>query len=547
MAQIQIKRGLETNLVIGASGEPLWTTDTKKLFISDGVSNYQLQNLITLTTIGTSGVATLIANVLNIPNYASSTGTVETISVATINGFAGTSDGDPANPELTIFTTETGILKGNGTAISAAISGTDYIAGGSGIANEIAYFTATGVVNSLAVATYPSLTELTYLKGITSAIQTQINAKGVGSVTSVAQSFTGGLISVGGSPVTTNGTLALTVAGTSGGIPYFSSSSAWASSAALSANALMIGGGAGATPSTITTGIGVLTALGVNVGSVGSFVILNGVLGTPSSGTLTNCTFPTLNQNTSGSAASLSISGQTGLLTFVGLTNTNRAKTVRDAADTILELGGSYTPTGNWSSLTMITPVLGTPTSGNLANCTFPTLNQNTTGTAAALTTARTVGGVNFDGTANIVPQTIQTINEATDTTCFPLFITTAGTQSLQPLNNAGFIYNSNTNALTATTFIGALTGTASGNLVSGGALGTPSSGTLTNTTGLPLTTGLIGGTWKTIYTDGSGVVVELALGASGKVLTTNGASSAPTWETPTGGANNPLMVQIFS
>ena len=36
---------------------------------------------------------------------------------------------------------------------------------------------------------------------------------------------------------------------------------------------------------------------------------------------------------------------------------------------------------------------------------------------------------------------------------------------------------------VTATTFVGALTGTASGNLVSGGALGTPSSGTLTNCT----------------------------------------------------------------
>ena len=30
------------------------------------------------------------------------------------------------------------------------------------------------------------------------------------------------------------------------------------------------------------------------------------------------------------------------------------------------------------------------------------TLNQDTTGTATALTTARTIGGVSFDGTANI-------------------------------------------------------------------------------------------------------------------------------------------------
>jgi hypothetical protein len=35
---------------------------------------------------------------------------------------------------------------------------------------------------------------------------------------------------------------------------------------------------------------------------------------------------------------------------------------------------------------TLIAPILGTPTSGNLANCTFPTLNQNTTGTAATAT-----------------------------------------------------------------------------------------------------------------------------------------------------------------
>lgn len=38
------------------------------------------------------------------------------------------------------------------------------------------------------------------------------------------------------------------------------------------------------------------------------------------------------------------------------------------------------------TSPTFTTPLLGTPTSGNLANCTFPTLNQNTTGSAATFT-----------------------------------------------------------------------------------------------------------------------------------------------------------------
>ena len=51
---------------------------------------------------------------------------------------------------------------------------------------------------------------------------------------------------------------------------------------------------------------------------------------------------------------------------------------------------------------TFISPILGTPSSGNLANCTFPTLNQNTTGSAATLTTSRNIQGVAFNGSANI-------------------------------------------------------------------------------------------------------------------------------------------------
>ena len=56
---------------------------------------------------------------------ASGSGTVTAISVATANGFAGTSSGG-ATPIITLTTPITGILKGNGTAISAATAGTDY-------------------------------------------------------------------------------------------------------------------------------------------------------------------------------------------------------------------------------------------------------------------------------------------------------------------------------------------------------------------------------------------------------------------------------------
>ena len=67
-----------------------------------------------------------------------------------------------------------------------------------------------------------------------------------GTVTSVAQTFTGGIVSVAGSPITSSGTLALTVAGTSGGVPYFSSGSAWASTAAGSSGQYLKSNGASA-------------------------------------------------------------------------------------------------------------------------------------------------------------------------------------------------------------------------------------------------------------------------------------------------------------
>jgi len=72
-------------------------------------------------------------------------------------------------------------------------------------------------------------------------------AGGTGTVTSVG--WTGGIVSVG-TPTTTP---AFTIAGTSGGIPYFSSGTAWASSGALTANALVVGGGAGNAPTVLAS------------------------------------------------------------------------------------------------------------------------------------------------------------------------------------------------------------------------------------------------------------------------------------------------------
>ena len=61
--------------------------------------------------------------------------------------------------------------------------------------------------------------------------------------------------------------------GTSGGVLGFTASGTIASSALLAANSLMVGGGAGATPSTVTTGTGVVTALSNAPNTSGGFAL----------------------------------------------------------------------------------------------------------------------------------------------------------------------------------------------------------------------------------------------------------------------------------
>jgi hypothetical protein len=61
------------------------------------------------------------------------------MSMATANGFAGTYSGTA----LTVSTTITGLLKGNGTAISAATAGTDYVIPSGSITGTAGNITAT--------------------------------------------------------------------------------------------------------------------------------------------------------------------------------------------------------------------------------------------------------------------------------------------------------------------------------------------------------------------------------------------------------------------
>ena len=97
-------------------------------------------------------------------------------------------------------------------------------------------------------------------------------------------------------------------AGTSGGIPAYTGATTIASSGVLAANSLMKGGGAGVAPSTITTGAGVITALGIAPDASGGFSTLRKYSGSLS---LNNASFSgvqTFAVTVTGAAAGDSVS-----------------------------------------------------------------------------------------------------------------------------------------------------------------------------------------------------------------------------------------------
>lgn len=115
-AQINIAGGgtgtttFPTNwVVVGNSSIRLKAIATSSLFQNASATNSGLLTSTDWTTFNNKGG-----------------GTVTSISVASTNGFAGSSSGG-ATPALTLSTSITAnVLKGNGTAISGAVNGTDY-------------------------------------------------------------------------------------------------------------------------------------------------------------------------------------------------------------------------------------------------------------------------------------------------------------------------------------------------------------------------------------------------------------------------------------
>lgn len=190
--------------------------------------------------------------------------------------------------------------------------------------------------------------------------------------------------------------------GTSGGVLYYSASGTLASSAALAANALVLGGGAGAAPATTTTGTGVVTAAGNAVNTTGGFVTQSGTL-TASALLLGGGASTAISSTTTGSGVVTALGNAAnasgGFTTINGtatLTNKRidpRVSSTSSASSLTPDIASfdMYAYTALAANLTINAPT-GTPVDGNkllfrfLDNGTPRTLTWNATYTAIGVT-----------------------------------------------------------------------------------------------------------------------------------------------------------------
>ena len=299
------------------------------------------------------------------------------------------------------------------TAIASGIGATIYIS-----PNSSQWVTAAGIHTLSNVGIGTTNPRFALEVGAVGASGTTLFVNGDARVT--------GIVTIGPASITLNGTSNTINVGT--GITINGSTGI------ISATAIVLGG-------TTLTGVAVTSITagsGISVNQSTGNVTITATGGGGSSQFVTTAagihTLSNVGIGTTNPTSALTVTGNalvTGVVTattFVGaLTGTATSTTnIPNLTGDIISNGtsaslGSFTSTALRIALTsstgtgdavfatsptFATPALGTPASGTLTNCTFPTLNQNTTGTAGGLTGTPdiTVNKIVAGLTSSIIP-----------------------------------------------------------------------------------------------------------------------------------------------
>lgn len=486
---------IPTYTLAGLGGVPTTTTVNGHALSSNVVVALDELDQVVITSPTSGDVLSYDgANWVNIP--ATGGGTVTSVSVVSANGFAGSVANATTTPAITLSTSITGILKGNGTAISAATAGTDY--------------------------TTPSSTETVTNKDLTSGTNTfpTFNQNTTGSAATLTttrtiwgQNFNGsanvtGNLTLGTADLTMTGSLAATGARVTKG--WFTDIE--------STNVPTVGGVALPTASstttftnkTLTSSTNVLGGVTMTLGSDATGDIyyrdaggLLTRLGVGSNGDILTVA--------SGLPSWAAPGAGSGTVTSVDLTVPSWLTVTGNPITTSGTLAVAAT-TGQTANRFLATPdgSTGAVSLRAIVAADVPTLNQNTTGSAATLTTARAIYGNNFDGSAALTQIIASTFGGTGNG--FTKFTGPATSEKTFTLPNA-----------TATI------------LTDNAAVTVPQGGT-GNTTFTAYSVICAGTTATGTFQNVSGV------GTSGQVLTSNGASALPTWQTPSGGGSYSLL-----
>ncbi len=199
----------------GASTTPAWSTAT---YPATTTANQILYSsaLNTVTGLATANNGVLITSAAGVPSilpdgttgqvltattgappsWASpaTSGTVTSVSVVTANGFAGTVATATTTPAITIETTATGVLSGNGTAISGSpVTQFDILVGGaSNAVSSVGPGTAGQILQSGGAAANPAYSTSTY--PTTNAANTLLYASAANTMAALATADNGVLI-----------------------------------------------------------------------------------------------------------------------------------------------------------------------------------------------------------------------------------------------------------------------------------------------------------------------------------------------------------------